>query len=265
MSLPRWLGLLGVGAAGLALAARANGANAAEPATPPEAEPVVIAIANLKADNTEARAAAESISAMHPDFVVLTECSRVSLAEATFASNGLQLVLDGRDPSPWGICVASRVEGDIALVPAPWKGPCVGPMAVGRFELGRGPVALIGVHLPPRVPNCEATTDAALASLAAVVANGRLLVDLGPAKAGDAVIIAGDLNSSDKKLGPLRAVGLVDTGEIEGVKLTTWQAGPIRLWLDHVLIPKAWPAEGTRTFTIPGSDHAGLVTTISPE
>ena len=79
------------------------------------------------------------------------------------------------------------------------------------------------------------------------------------------MIIAGDLNSSDKKLAPLRVAGLADSGELEGVKLTTWQAGPIRLWLDHVLIPRHWPAEGTRTFIIPGSDHQGLVSTISPE
>lgn len=206
-----------------------NAAIAADGAAAPEPEPVVIAIANMKADNTESRAAAEAISATHPDLVVITECSRVSLAEDTFLSNGLQLVLDGRDPSPWGICLVARIEGVTALVPAPWKGPCVGPMAVGRFELGRGPVAVIGVHLPPRVPNCEATTEAAVASLAVLVADGRLLVDLGPAKAGDAVIIAGDLNSYDKKLAPLRVAGLADTGEIEGLKLTTWRAGPFRM------------------------------------
>ncbi|GDX79822.1 hypothetical protein LBMAG42_16330 [Deltaproteobacteria bacterium] len=255
---------MALGLSACALAAF-NVALAADSPAPVEAEPVVIAIANLKAGNTEARAAAEAIAAKHPDLVLLTECSRVSLAEATFASNGLQLVLDGRDPSPWGICVAARVEGDVALIPAAWKGPCVGPMVVGRFELGRGPVALIGVHLPPRVPNCEATTDAAVAALAVLVSNGRLVADLGPAKAGDAVILAGDLNSYDKKLAPLRVAGLADTGEIEGVKLTTWQVGPIKLWLDHVLIPKSWPAEGTRVFEVPGSDHAGLVTTISPE
>ncbi len=250
--------------AGVGLLVFATTANAADDASPVDSEPVIIAIANLKADNSEARAAAEAISGMHPDLVVLTECSRVSFAEATFASNGLRLVLDGRDPSPWGICMVAQIEGAAALVAAPWKGPCVGPMAVGRFVLGRGPVAVIGVHLPPRVPNCEATTDAAIASLAVLVADGRLLADVGPAKAGDAVILAGDLNSADKKLAPLRVAGLADTGEIEGVKLTTWQAGPFRMWLDHVLVPAGWPAEGTRTFTIPGSDHEGLVSTISP-
>lgn len=237
---------------------------AGAPARAEEAEPIAVAAANVKADNPDARAVSEALAAAKADVLVVTECTRKSLAPDTLAESGYRLLLDARDPSPWGICLLARIDGDAALVPAPWGGPCVGPLAVARFPLGGANVAVIGVHLPPRVPVCEASTDGAMAALAGLVKGGRLGADLGPARAGDPVVIAGDLNSEKKQLAPLRAAGLAEAGERAGVSLTTWSFGPVRMWLDHVFAPAAWPATDVSTFALPGSDHQGVYAAVAP-
>lgn len=93
-------------------------------------------------------------------------------------------------------------------MPAPWRGPCAGPIGVLRVPLGSSFVTLLGVHLPPRVPECAGGTDAAVVKSAALVREGRLVADLGPGRAGDAVVVAGDLGSDGRKLKPFVSVGL---------------------------------------------------------
>ena len=236
---------------------------AGEPAS--AAEPLVVAVANVKGDNAQARAVAEAIGGSHADLVVILECSRKSLAADTLEAEGLGLLLDARDPSPWGVCIAGRLEAETRVVPAPWSGPCLGPVGVARMAVGSGFVAALGVHLPPRLPECEGTTDVAIAALAAWVKDGKLAADVGPAHAGDPVVLLGDFNTDGKKLSPLRAVGLAETGEKAGVKLVTWSAGPLKAWFDHIFIPAAWAVESTVALDLPGSDHRGVVATILPE
>jgi endonuclease/exonuclease/phosphatase (EEP) superfamily protein YafD len=78
------------------------------------------------------------------------------------------------------------------------------------------------------------------------------------------VVVAGDLNSEKKQLAPLRAAGLAEAGERAGTALTTWSFGPVRLWLDHVFAPAAWPATDVSTFALPGSDHQGVYAAVAP-
>lgn len=236
----------------------------AGPALAADSEPVVVATAHLKGESDDPRAVAESLGRVGADLMVLTECTRKAVAAETLEAVGMQLLVDGRDPSPWGICLVGKVEGDTAVVPALWGGPCVGPMAVSRLTLGATQVAMIGVHLPPRVPVCESSTDGAVLALAGLVKEGRLVRDLGPARAGDAVILAGDLGSQKKQLDPLRAVGLAEIGEKAGRTLTTWSMGPIRQWPDHIFVPASWSAAQVTTFAVPGSDHQGVVGLVEP-
>ncbi len=229
-----------------------------------EAEPVTFATANLTSHNKDPRAAAEAVVAAQADVTVLVECSRESLALDTLDAGGLRLLVDGRDPTAWGLCIVGRVEGEGAMVAAPWGGPCVGPIGVLRVPLGSSFVSVLGVHLPSRLPECSGTTDAAVRKLASLVRDGRLVAAFGPGQAGDAVVIAGDFGSEGRKLNPLVAVGLVDAVEVSGQRLTTWSLGPIRTWPDHVLVPRAWDAGAAGAFELPGSNHRGVWQVATP-
>ncbi len=229
-----------------------------------EGEPVTFATANLGARNSTPRAAAEAVVAAGADIVVLVECSRASLALDTLESAGLRLLVDGRDPTPWGMCVVGRVEGEASMVPAPWGGPCVGPIGVLRVPLGSAFVTVLGVHLPARAPECSGTTDAAVVKLASLFREGRLIAAFGPGRAGDAVVVAGDLGSQGRKLRPFVTAGLVDPAELADERLITWSLGPLRGWPDHILVPRTWGAGGGGVFDLPGSDHRGVWRAATP-
>jgi hypothetical protein len=222
-----------------------------------EAEPFVVVAAHPGEGNADARGVGEALNGVHADVAVVTGCSRGSLAEETVAVGGYRLVADGRDPTPTGICMLARVDGDATVMEPPWTAPCSGPIVVGRFSAGEVSQVVIGVHLPSRLPACGGGGDVALKALAGQIEAGRLRADLGPGRAGDGVVVAGNLNAAGRQLAPLWAVGLVDAG---GAKPeATWRAGPVGLALDHVLFPGGWSVERFSTFAIPGSAHRGVV------
>ena len=190
----------------LILVAAAAGA----PARAEEAEPLGVAAADVNADNPDARAVSEALAAAKAEVLVVTGCSRRSLAPDTLAESGYRLLLDARDPSPWGICLLARIDGDAAAVPAPWGGPCVGPLAVGRFPLGGANVAVVGAHLPPRVPACEASTDAAMAALAGLVKGAKPPKILGNGKVEKKVAVKGVKTSAAARTAIEAAGGTVE-------------------------------------------------------
>jgi hypothetical protein len=233
---------------------------AAALAAEPDAEPFIVAAAHVGAQNAEARAAGEALNGVRADLVVVTGCSRPSLAEETVAEGGYRLLVDGRDPTPTGICLLGRVEGETALVAPPWGPPCSGPLVVGRVQVGDVPVTVIGALLPSRLPACNGNGDKAVKSLAGLVEGGALKVPFGPGRPGDRVIVAGNLNAQGRSLAPLLAAGLVDTGGARPPG--TWSAGPVRLAVDHVLVPAGWTVDRSVTFDLPGSDHDGVTATF---
>ncbi len=226
-------------------------------ADPSDAEPFVVAAAHFGESNTDARGAAEALNGVRADVVVITGCSRASLAEETLAVGGYRLLADGRDPTPTGICLVGRVDADAAIVPAPWSSACSGPLAVGRFSAGEGSLVVIGAHLPSRLPACGEGGKLAVRALAALVEGGRLRAPFGPGKPGDAVVVAGNLNTGGRQLAPLVASGLGSGGG--GRPAPTWFLGPFGLTLDHVLVPASWQLESTSVFELPGSSHRGVV------
>ena len=229
-----------------------------------DAEPFSVAVADVGAFNPDARRVSEAILGAHADVVVVPECSRSSISEETLATQGYRLLLDARDPSPGGLCVVSRLEGDASVLPPAWAGPCATPFGVVRFSVGSQHLSVLAVHLPSRMPACEATNDGAVSNLAGLVGGGKLVADLGVGRAGDLVVVAGNLNAAGKQLAPLRAAGLAETGEVGGQKLSTWSLGPVRMWLDHVFVPAGWSVLSTSVFDLPGAEHRGLAADFVP-
>ena len=55
------------------------------------------------------------------------------------------------------------------------------PIATARVRFGSGWLAILGIHAPPPIAECEETNAPTLTSLAEIVSNGRLTRDVGAA------------------------------------------------------------------------------------
>ncbi|TCK21685.1 endonuclease/exonuclease/phosphatase family protein [Pseudonocardia endophytica] len=82
------------------------------------------------------------------------------------------------------------------------------------------------------------------------------------------VVILGDLNSTDRARDYrllTGGTGLTDAmrdGWAGPTSVTTWL--PLLLRIDHVLVGPGWCGDAGRRFTLPGSDHDGVVATVGP-
>lgn len=81
------------------------------------------------------------------------------------------------------------------------------------------------------------------------------------------VVVAGDLNLVDRTGGYRAITDVLDDGLRSGWVGPTSLKRQTKLLLariDHVFIPPRWCAADGKTFTMRGSDHRGVVTTIGP-
>ena len=84
----------------------------------------------------------------------------------------------------------------------------------------------------------------------------------------DPVILAGDLNMTDRAAG-YRMLG----GPMHDAMRTGWWAAStyrhgmwrdLSLRIDHLFVPADWCAVDAKTFGVPGSDHRGIESTVGP-
>ena len=129
--------------------------------------------------------------------------------------------------------------------------------------LSNVPFVVIGGHLPSRLPACGDGGARAVSALAGLLEGGRLKSAFGPGQAGDAVVLAGNLNASGRQLAPFVAAGLADAGGPRPP--ATRYAGPVALALDHVLAPAAWTVSSAAAFDLPGSSHRGVNASFLPK
>jgi endonuclease/exonuclease/phosphatase (EEP) superfamily protein YafD len=84
----------------------------------------------------------------------------------------------------------------------------------------------------------------------------------------DPVIVAGDLNLSDRSTG----YRLLEATMHDAMRTGWWAASTYRygLWrelslrIDHLFVPGDWCAVDAKTFGVPGSDHRGIESTVGP-
>ena len=232
---------------------------------------VRIAAANLAFNNRESEAAGRRVADLGADVLILLEWTGLN-ADGHQGDGSWTVLLDEPSRGAHGVRVLARtwLEAQASLVPTPVVGPCPMPIAAARVRFGRGWLAILGIHAPPPIAECEETNAPTLSSLANIVSDGRLTRDVGAARRGDPVVIAGDFNAlpGSRELSPLRYVGLVDTHMSRHWRpIGTWtpsKSVPHLLRIDYVLAPEDIPIIGSWTVNLPGSDHRAVVAELAP-
>ena len=230
-----------------------------------------IAAANLAFNNRESKAAGRRVADLGADVLILLEWTGRN-ADGHQDHDSWNVLLDEPRGGAHGVRILAHrsLDAHAALVPTPVVGPCPMPVATARVRFGHGWLAILGVHAPPPIDECEETNAPTLAALASIVSNGRLLENMGAARRGDPVVIAGDFNAlpGSSELSPLRYVGLVDTHmSLHWRPIGTWtpsKSVPHLLRIDYILAPEDIPVIGSWTVNLPGSDHRAVVAELAP-
>ncbi|MFB3737974.1 MAG: endonuclease/exonuclease/phosphatase family protein [Candidatus Velamenicoccus archaeovorus] len=215
---------------------------------PEPVDPFVLVSANTFDRNPVPEAAARDLAARRPDVLVVVEVKwRIRRL--------LGSILPG---------YAARDEGSLAVF-ARWPlSPAVpidGVPSTDGFrvtvERPGAPFDLLVLHLPN--PLHEISFPGQLAMVE------RLLADV--AAAERPVIVAGDLNASDRTAAYRALAGAMRDAMRSSWAGTTYQAGLFRLLelrIDHVFEPDTWCSAGSTTFPVPGSDHRGVSARLGP-
>ncbi len=219
--------------------------------------------ANLFFRNPQPVEAAARLAGLEPDVVLLLEWSGLNLKSKVLRQQGLGPVLNEHRRGAHGAAVwlDAALEGSASLEDNPVPGPCAMPMAVARIKHQQAYLTLLGVHAPPPIRACEGLTQPTLVALAGMIEAGRLSRDLGPGRAGDPVIVAGDLNAFpfSEGLARLRGAGLLDSyAERNILPSGTWSPGswfPSLARIDYILVPHDCEVLDARVLDLPGSDH----------
>ena len=125
-------------------------------------------------------------------------------------------------------------------------------------------LCLVGAHAPPPVPLDPTGLRPHVEAIARRISDGRLSEDWGPCRAGDGLILAGDLNAVPRSpvVGMLHSAGLRDALDGAGIFGASWPSGggwpdvPV-FHLDHLLVGRAHVAE-VRQVHVSATDHIGL-------
>ncbi len=232
------------------------------PSAGPSAGRLRVAVLNVNAfSEAPAGPLAEAIDALQLDVLVMVEHRVREVSGLGLAAHNFDAPL----PRPsYGSGVWCR--GGCAA----WVSPLVGsadqrmPLAVVRLP----GACLLGLHTPPPAPKDASGIGPHTRWIASFIQEGRLKRSLGPCRAGDGVVAAGDLNHvpGSAPHRRLRAAGLRDALAGRGLFAASWPSGsgfpnlPV-LRLDHVLVGAA-DVDAPRRVQIPGSDHHGFVFTL---
>jgi len=213
--------------------------------------------ANLMLSNEYAPAATESLLTARPDVLITVETP--DAVAAVLARHGFNKVSSGArsayTTTIWSTLPARRLPS-ISLNDR--------DLPVAEVRLASGSITVVGVHL---------MSPTTVGTLHRWEGNWDVLT---PAlhRLDGSVVVAGDFNSS-KFHRPMRTLS-TSYDNASSYSLTTafsptWPAQPYRWWryslqlldLDHVLV-KDLPVVDFSRFSIPGSDHLGVVATLHP-
>ena len=247
----------------------------AAPPLPDHADRQVLRIvaANLFYENPGRHELARQLVEVEPDIVAVIECTHQNVALEDFRRLGYRVVHAEQPDGVGGMCLFAKgsILAEAARIPTPVVGPCKLPHMAIRIRHGGGWLSAVVVHAPPPVPSCRETTDATVREIASWVDKGRLVRDLGPARAGDSVVLLGDFNALPwwDSIRELEEVGLVDAWSASHARLgptwSLWSWLPAFARIDYVFAPASLAIDGIWTISIPGSDHRGVVADLRLE
>ncbi len=229
-----------------------------------------IAVLNLHYQNPNGDILPKLVADIDADIAVLLEYSGENFNKQQTHSLGYRFIDSKAKNSPFGIALIakSHIRGEFRVMPELGESACPFPSIAGRLDYNGFEFSLLGIHVPPPVPTCEFATSSTILDYADIIKDGKLKMDIGPAKKGGLVVVAGDLNvfPFDESLNAIKAAGMVDS-----YAAANWRPGPT--WspfsftpavarIDYIFASKYITIADSFTVTIPGSDHRGVVTDV---
>lgn len=229
-----------------------------------------ICTANINYSNRQPFKLSKALVSTKADIFVIPEWQGSNLDLEKFSRSSYKVVLNHPQPGTHGIALIAKQALNISasIIASPVKGPCAMPWATAEIKTDSGVFALLGVHAPPPLPVCENTTDPTLNEIANMIKGGKLVRDLGSARAGTPVIVAGDLNafSFNRAVAKLRVTGLIDTYvAASGGYGPTWSPFswlPSLFRIDYILASHIYTPHASYTIQLPGSDHRAVVSDL---
>ena len=236
----------------------------AAPPAPPRvaaADPLTIMAWNLHGEDADSVGLEAALARWDPDIVVMPEA--VPDAAEPFISQFGALHHPGAATPP-GMLLASRLQIlDSGVLDTP-EGAWDRPRAIWlRLETGRRPLTVIGVHLSVPFPltslpcpYCPSSRDQQVAAVAAFAAERQA--------AGESVVVAGDLNLTEREVAYDDLAGLTDVA-----RGGTWRPLPISwlppvLRLDYVLTGSDITVDSTDVdCAVSSSDHCVLIARLA--
>ena len=218
---------------------------------PAPVESMRIVAANTLVRNVQYDAVAADVLAQDPDVVVISE--------VTFALDQRLRVRYAHRVFWRGVAAYSNLtlhSGELPAALADQRGVRV------IVDAPAGPVVLYAMHL--QKPGGKAS------SVEVGFRTHRRIVDhlaLAADREQLPVIIAGDLNLSDRTTGYRKLTNVLDDAMrsrwAEPTSLR-WSTRFLLARIDHILMPEQWCSTDSRVFHLTGSDHRGVAATVGP-
>ena len=216
-----------------------------------------VVAANVYGSHTYAPGIRPQLQAEHPDVLVISETSQESapILGAGYRNAGRSRVR-GRDELS-DVSVFTDLPMTSGRLPASLRNQR-GLRAV--IQGPSGPFVLYALHLqkPGITPS----------SVEVGFRSHRRIIDLlvrAVRKETLPVVVAGDLNLADRTSGYRALTNVLDDGMRAGWVGPTSLKRQTRLLLariDHIFVPDNWCSAASETFTLRGSDHRGVATTV---
>jgi endonuclease/exonuclease/phosphatase (EEP) superfamily protein YafD len=241
--------------------------------SPPDADVLRIATANLHHDNPTVPDATALLLRLAPHALIALEWTGRNLDESRLSSAGYVRVLSEPREGTRGVALFTRREipAEAQVVAAPLPEPCALPIGTARLKWKDGDLSLLALHSPPPVPACKGANTPTMRAVASWIEGGRMTRDVGRARKGDPVLVAGDLNALPFAPGvrALTSVGLVDAfAALRTRPGPTWAPFvryvnlPAMARIDYVFVPPALTPTRAWSLTTPGSDHRAVVADV---
>jgi endonuclease/exonuclease/phosphatase (EEP) superfamily protein YafD len=218
--------------------------------TQPSAPGITLISTNVLGNNPSSEQAAAAMTARMADVIVAVEVGPAFARSMDAAADDYPYSSTTSAQSVWS-------RWPVSLLPTP------GPLRaerIARFAIDADGVRFVvyAVHLLN--PLHQTSFHEQLETVE------RLLASI--EEETDPVILAGDLNLSDRSAGYRLLEGsLLDAMRTGWWAASTYRYGvwrPLSLRIDHLFVPSEWCAADARTFGLPGSDHLGVETTVGP-
>ncbi|MEU4293026.1 endonuclease/exonuclease/phosphatase family protein [Kribbella sp. NPDC026596] len=216
--------------------------------------------------------------------------ANIGSGELDGADNLLALGADVLVVSEIGPPLTERLSQSYPVHVADWDGPAIGifsrwpltvlerpgpdlPGYVLRVQAPSQTFDLIAVHVPrpwwtSGGSSYRTVEDSGVPYQTTVADHHRLIEQIAARVERDdrPVVVAGDFNTTDRG----RDYRLL-TNDLDDAMLDTWgRPSQIGRWttllvrIDHLFVKPGWCADDSRWYTIPVSDHHGLISTVGP-